>query len=168
MLSFLLQSIKSLFYSNNNRVAETRDRDIEEIEKEYVIHPYLLDNLDTESIQKLLEDKKEPTETETDNSLEPAETKPEIDNLTETETDNSLEPAETKPEIDNPTEPLLLKKNIEIPEKMKIYPIRNIKKKNTKKKTNKKRKNTKDTRLKKKKAKIEKRKQRRYNLRSKK
>ena len=160
MLSFLFQSIRSLFYSNNNRVTETCDRDIEEIEKEYVIHPYLLDNLDTESIQKLLEDKKEPTEPETNNSLKSAETK--------LETDNSLEPVEIKPEIDNPTEPLILKKNIEIPEKMKIYPIRNIEKKNTKKKTNKKRKNTKDARLKKKKAKIEKRKQRRYNLRSKK
>ena len=147
MLSFLLQSIQSLFYSNNNRVTETCDRDIEEIEKEYVIHPYLLDNLDTESIQKLLEDKKEPTEPETN---------------------NSLELAETKPEIDNPIEPLILKNNIEIPEKMKIYPIRNIEKKNTKKKTNKKRKHTKEARLKKKKAKIEKRKQRRYNLRNRK
>ena len=147
MLSFLFQSIRSLFYSNNNRVTETCDRDIEEIEKEYVIHPYLLDNLDTESIQKLLEDKKEPTEHETD---------------------NSLESVETKPSIDNPTESLILKNNIEISEKMKIYPIRNIEKKNTKKKTNKKRKHTKEARLKKKKAKIEKRKQRRYNLRNRK
>ena len=147
MLSFLFQSIHSLFYSNNNRVTETCDRDIEEIEKEYVIHPYLLDNLDTESIQKLLEDKKEPTKPETDNSLDPVEIKPSTDNL---------------------TEQLILKKNIDIPEKMKIYPIRNIEKKNTKKKTNKKRKNTKESRLKKKKAKMEKRKQRRYNLRNRK
>ena len=57
MLSFLLKKFKNLFYfEKNNKVTKIRDRDIEEIEKEYVIHPYLLDNLSTESIYKLLED----------------------------------------------------------------------------------------------------------------
>lgn len=162
MLSFLINSFQSIFYSNNNNVTEKCDKDIEEIEKEYVIHPYLLDNLDTESIQKLLEDKKEPTEpTETDNSPELTEIDP--------KTDNSPEPTETEPETDKPVEPLILEKSMEIPEKIKIYPIRNIgKKKRKKTRTNKKRRNTKEKNLKKKKAKIEKIKQLRYNLRSRK
>ena len=61
MFSLLLRPFQFLFYSNqNNKVTEICNRDIEEIEKEYVIHPYLLDNLDTEHIHKFIENKKEP------------------------------------------------------------------------------------------------------------
>ena len=60
MLSLLLRPFQFLFYSRKNtEVTEKCNRDIEEIEKEYVIHPYLLDNLDTEHIHKFIENKKE-------------------------------------------------------------------------------------------------------------
>ena len=40
MLSFLLKPIQFLFYTRNNSdVTEKCDRDITDIEKEYVIHP---------------------------------------------------------------------------------------------------------------------------------
>ena len=60
MLSFLLNPIKFLFYSNKDiDITEKCNRDISDIEKEYVIHPYLLDNLDMEHIHKFIENKKD-------------------------------------------------------------------------------------------------------------
>ena len=60
MFSLLLRPFKFLFYSTkNNEVTEKRNRAIEDIEKEYVIHPYLLDNLDNKHIHKYIENIKE-------------------------------------------------------------------------------------------------------------
>ena len=60
MFSLLLRPFKFLFYSTkNNEVTEIRNRAIEDIEKEYVIHPYLLDNLDNKHIHKYIENIKE-------------------------------------------------------------------------------------------------------------
>ena len=142
MLSFLLKPFLFLFYSNkNNEVTETRDRDIEEIEKEYVIHPYLLDNLDMETIHKLIEDVKPEPEPE-----------PILENAPETEPEPILENA---PETE-PTKYTNVKKNGVSCEKNK-----------NKKKSNK-RKRAKEKMKKKKKERLERRKQKKhkYNLRN--
>lgn len=83
MLSFLLKPFQFLFYSKkNDEVTEIRDRDIEEIEKEYVIHPYSLDKLNMDTIHKLIEDvKPEPIP---DNVPE-SEQVPILDNVPESE-----------------------------------------------------------------------------------
>lgn len=154
MLSFLLKPFLFLFYSKkNNKVTEIRDRDIEEIEKEYVIHPYMLDNLDMVTIHKLIEDVK----------LEP-ELEPELEPKLETE----LEPIpenvpESEPEPENvhePTKYTNVKKN-------GISCGKNKNKKKNKKNSNKRTK-TKEKQKKKKRERIERRKQKKhtYNLRN--
>jgi hypothetical protein len=172
MLSFLLRPFRFLFYSNtNNTFTETRDRDIEEIEKEYVIHPYILDNFDTETIHKMIEDRKgdipETAKITLPSFLEP-KAKSELIKpveaptsiLTSKSTSKSISKIEFEPEI--------ISKNASITKKNKTSSSVEKKCKKSKKKSSK-RKKTKEKRLRNKQERIEKRqrKKHRYNLRSK-
>lgn len=61
MLSLLCKPFKFLFTSNKNTDQNTDlDVDVDVLEKEYVIHPYIRDNLDDITIAKLLELDREP------------------------------------------------------------------------------------------------------------
>ena len=157
MLSFLLKPFLFLFYSKkNNEVTEIRDRDIEEIEKEYVIHPYLLDNLDMNTIHKLIEDVK----SEPEPGLEP-ENAPEFEPELEPENVPEFEP-EPEPEPE-PIKYTNVKKN-----GMSCGKNKNKKKSTKSKKNSNKRKNAKEKQKKKKRTHLEKRKQKKhkYNLRN--
>ena len=63
MLSLLCKPFKFLFNSNKNTDQNTDldvNVDVDVLEKEYVIHPYILDNLDNRDIEKLFEIDIEP------------------------------------------------------------------------------------------------------------
>ena len=61
MLSLLCKPFKFLFTSNKNTDQNTDlDVDVDVLEKEYVIHPYMRDNLDDETIAKLFDIDREP------------------------------------------------------------------------------------------------------------
>ena len=147
MLSFLLKPFLFLFDSKkNNKVTETRDRDIEEIEKEYVIHPYILDNLDKETIYKLIED------------INTSKSDSEAPETPETPETPDAPDAPDAPEFTTP----------ENTKKIGIYCGKKTKNKKKNNKNCKKRKKSKEKQQRKKRERIEKRKHKKhsYNLRN--
>lgn len=108
MLSLLCKPFKFLFTSNKNTDQNTDlDVDVDVLEKEYVIHPYMCDNLDDKTIAKLLD--KEPKSNSIQDKINQANTndKPYLKIDNEFKSDSIQDRINQADAMDKPFEPPL-------------------------------------------------------------